>query len=228
MTFVAPIEPLPVERTSTPSLPVNDEVAERNRTQNVRDQSCERADHSVPDSPASRQLRESFHLPIFGASRREFTLKQEKLRDLEVSQLLFTLLGEERLEGRLWLRHFEPCQCQVRSEGALLAGKADLSHSLFDLFCELVEIGGRLHSYPAHSRTACVGKKAKTLQSNCKAFESAQILQACRYFSYFRIGNLTEELKSQMDSFRLGPPRVETDGTERGLLSAQCRADSFR
>ena len=131
-----------------------------------------------PDDPISRSLltpassRESFHLPIFCALRREFTLKQEELRDLEVSQLLFTLLGEEGLEGRLWLRHSEPCQRQVRSEGARLAGEADLSHRFFDLFGELAETGGRLDPYPEYFRAPGIGKEAKTLQSNCEAFES--------------------------------------------------------
>jgi hypothetical protein len=122
--------------------------------------------------------------------RREFTFKQEELRDLEVSQLLVTLLGEERLEGWLWLRHSEPCQRQVRSEGARLAGEADLSHRFFDLFGELTETGGRLDPYPEYSRAPGIGKEAETLQSNRERLKRAQILQGLAYVPHLWIGNL--------------------------------------
>src|SRR5208337_4261875 len=97
-----------------------------------------------------------------------------------------TLLREERLEGRLWSRHSEPCQCQVGSEDAFFAGEADLSHSFFDLFGELAETGGRLDPCPEHFRAPGIGKEAKTLHSNGEAFESAQILQGFGYFLNLR------------------------------------------
>ena len=113
--------------------------------------------------------------------------------------------AHERLKLRLPSRSFKPRECQMRSEGSGLTGKAQVAHGILDFSCKLGQAGQSLESRPEHARPAGVRKEPETFDLHPEFFEALEGTERVNYFSGLLLGNFPEELERQMDSLRPRP-----------------------
>lgn len=158
---------------------------------------------------------------------REPALVQEEFSHLETPEIYIRQLFHARDKLGLRQRFLEARERQVRIEGALLAGEAQLLHRGFDPRSKFRKCRRRFNPRPEDSRAAGTREESKAADLYRELFKLTQIRQRIADGFHLFLGNLTQKFERQMNSFRPRPPSSTGDSAQTLLLALERRVDFF-